>query len=297
MEYYDGQDLEKISEEEWRNLALPQLQRKQKPISKLWGLSQTIFDIDPDILMLVEVGGQESLERFNRFFLGEKFTPYFIEGNSKRSIDLGFLVKKGLPYRVETYSNKDLPIEVYSYQGKYTAQFSRDVAELRLYENDQLQLILLLTHLKSMISTETDFKGKDVRTAEAVALAGLYQNHRENYPDTPIVLAGDFNAHIKSLDLELLQRTDLTDFHDILGSSNEERVSLFHFDYSGSRHSQILDYILISPQLKDKIVPEKSHAYRYKSYYDIPAQLPTTLEERRQLPSDHYPLVVTLNLE
>jgi predicted extracellular nuclease len=297
MDYYDGQNLELMSDPEWKSIALAQLQRKQKPLSKLWGLSKAILDISPDILMLIEVGGKESLENLNRYFLRDQFVPYFVEGNSRRNIDLGFLVKKDIEFRIEAFSNKETPIEVNTYQGKYHSRFSRDVAELRLYEGTQLKLILLLTHLKSMISTEQDFRGKDVRTAEAIALAGIYQNLRSAFLDTPIILGGDFNSHLSSLELELVKRTDLVDFHDLLGTSIEDRTSLVHFDYTEKPHALVLDYLLVSPHLTNRVVKSESYTYRYKGFYEIPEELPKTLKERYQMPSDHYPLVLTVNLQ
>ena len=294
MDFYQGQDLAEMSEPGWRNLALAQLQKKQKPLSKLWGLSKAVLDIDPDILMLIEVGGRDSLENFSRYFLNDQFIPLFIEGNSKRNIDLGFLVKKGLPFRVEGRSNRETPIEVNTLKGRHIAKFSRDVAELRLFDGDELKLIVLLTHLKSKITADQDFGGKDVRTAEATALAGIYENLRSVFPDVPIVLGGDFNAELSSLELELLKRTDLSDFHDSLETPAEKRISLVYFDYSGRPCPMVLDYLLISPHLKNRIINAESYTYGYKGFYEIPEQYPKTLKERYQMPSDHYPLVLTL---
>lgn len=296
MDYYNGQDLETLTEQEWKEIALAQLQRKQKPLAKLWGLSKAILDINPDLLMLTEVGGNESLENFNHYFLNQEFTPYFIEGNSNRNIDLGFLVKRDFPFRVEVRSNRETPIEVRTYQGTYLSRFSRDVAELWVYDQDQLKMILLLVHLKSKISTDQDFQGKDVRMAEANALVKIYENLRSNFPDVPIVLGGDFNTHFSSLELELLGRTDLIDFHDHLGTPEEDRVSLIHFDYAENPNPQVLDYLLISPHLRDQIVPSQSFTYRYKGFYDIPEDLPKNLKARYQMPSDHFPLVLTIKL-
>jgi endonuclease/exonuclease/phosphatase family metal-dependent hydrolase len=259
-------------------------------------LSQAILDIDPDILMLIEVGGQESLENFNTHFLNNRFVPHFVQGNSLRNIDLGFLVKRDLGWKVEALSHRDTPVEVSTYRGKYISRFSRDVAELRVYDDTKLKIIILLTHLKSMISTEQDYKGKDVRTAEAIALVGIYNEIKKTFPDVPVVLGGDFNTDLSSLEAELIKRTDLQDFHDCLGTPKEGRTSLVHFDYVGNPHSLVLDYLLISPHLCHRIVSEKSHTYRYKGFYNIPDSLPKTPQERYQMPSDHYPLVLTLRI-
>jgi endonuclease/exonuclease/phosphatase family metal-dependent hydrolase len=170
------------------------------------------------------------------------------------------------------------------------------VAELHLGDASGLRLIVLLTHLKSQISTENDYKGKDVRTAEAIALAEIYESHRRAYPGTPIVVGGEFNADIASLELELLARTDLVDFHDVIGTPREERATLVHFDWFGIPRPLVLDYLLVSPHLRDRIVRERSFTYRYKGFHDIAERLPASTFERYRMPSDHYPLVLTLSL-
>lgn len=296
MEYYAGQSFEKLSELDWKEIALAQLQDRQKPLHKVLGAAKAIAEIAPDILMLTEVGGRDSLENFNRHFLGDRFTPYFIEGNSRRGIDLAFLVAKDLPYRVEALSNKNTPVRIVGPRGPYTTQFSRDVAELRLYEGESLKLIALLVHFKSKLSTEDDINGKDARTAEAIATTRLYEERRRLFPDVPIVLGGDFNAELASLELEALRRSDLTDFHDLLGTPREARVSLVHFDYVDNAYPLILDYLLLSPQLKECVVAAKSYTYRYKGFYDLPERFPQSRRERFQMPSDHYPVVLTLTL-
>lgn len=296
LDYYQGEKLTEITESAWKNFAVPQMKRKQKSLRKLWGLAATIQDINPDILMLIEVGGKESLEHFNYHFLENRYVTHFLESNSTRGIDLAFLVRKELELQAHVSSNRETPVEVKAYQGTYTSRFSRDVAELRLREGDQLKLILLLTHLKSKISTHQDLRGADTRRAEAVALASLYDKLRKQSPETPIVIGGDFNSDLSEPELELLTRTDLTDFHELLGTPKEERISLVHFDYRGKAHPQVLDYLLVSPHLKNKVIREKSCTYRYKSFYDIPHPHPVTYEERLQMPSDHYPLVLTLDL-
>lgn len=296
MEYYDGQNLEQVSEAEWAGFALAQFRRKQKPLRKLWGLASAMLDIDPDIFLLVEVGGPDSLANFNRHFLGGRYVPHFVEGNSKRNIDLGFLVKRDLGLTAETRSNRHLPIEVHAYQGRYETRFSRDVAQLCLFDGDTHRLTLLLTHLKSRISTDQDMHGRDVRSAEAAALAGLYHSLRKNDPGVPVVLGGDFNAGLESPELRPLGATDLTDLHEILGTPTAERVSLVHFEHTGAARPQALDHFLVSPELIPHVRHQQSGVYRYKSFYDVAEPLPETLQERWRLPSDHYPLVLTLEL-
>jgi endonuclease/exonuclease/phosphatase family metal-dependent hydrolase len=295
MEYYEGDDLRTLSEERWANAALPQLKDRQKPLKRVWGVAEAIRDIDPDIVLLVEVGGLESLENFNHYFLDGTYDAHFVAGNARRGIDLAFLVRKGLELKADTRSNRDFPIEVTGWTGKHVEHFSRDVAELRLAEaNGQLRLILLLTHLKSQISTEDDIRGKDTRTAEAFALSELYRRRSIEHAGVPILVGGDLNAEIGSLELEPIRHTDLLDFQDLLETPREERITLVHFDYSGSPAPLVFDYLFVSPGLANRIVREESYVYRYKNFYGVPDPLPENRPQRWLMPSDHYPLVLTL---
>lgn len=295
LEHFDGGDLEKFSESEWRRLALSQLRDKQKPINKLWALAAAITDMNPDVLMLIEVGGKESLDHFNHYFLKDAYTPYFVETNSRRAIDLAFMVKRDLCLRAKALSNRHVPVKMRGTPNHGLAtRFSRDVAEFHLSVGRELKLILLLVHLKSKISTDRDFQGRDLRRAEAEALAALYEQISQKYPNTPIVVGGDFNSELTSPELEVLTQTDLTDFHDLIGTAKEDRISLVHFDYQGKPQPQVLDYLLISPHLKSKVIAKSSYTYRYKSFYDTPHPLPTNVHHRYHMPSDHYPVVLTI---
>ncbi len=294
MDYYEGEDLATLSERSWKHLALKQLRFKQKSLKKLWALSSAIDDIAADIYMLIEVGGRESLTLFNQHFLNNAYEIHFIESNSKRSIDLAFLVRKGSKFQTAVFSHRDKVVEVQAYQGTFRSRFSRDVAELHVLHNSQLQLVVLLTHLKSQISTDHDLKGRDTRRAEAQALTALYNELRQKHPQVPFVVGGDLNAELISPELESLLTTDLKDFHDILNTPLEDRTSLVHFDHKGKPKNLILDYLLVSPELHHLVDPQESKTYRYKSFYDIPHPVPKTMSERWMMPSDHYPVILNL---
>jgi endonuclease/exonuclease/phosphatase family metal-dependent hydrolase len=297
LEHYDGTgvEFENLSESQWRKLALPQLRNKQKPLRKIWGLATAILDINPDILMLIEVGGKESLDHFNEYFLNDSYISHFVETNSNRSIDLAFLVKKDLKMKAQTISNRQFPIKMGN-SSALSTRFSRDVAELHLFEKNKLQLILLLTHLKSKISTEKDYQGRSLRRAEAESLIHLYHKICERYPDVPVVVGGDLNSELSSPELEILASSNLIDFHELIGAPPEHRISFVHFNYQGEPQPQTLDYLLVSPHLHARVDGDKSYTYRYKSYYDTPHPLPSTVHQRYHMPSDHFPLVLTIEL-
>ena len=297
MDAYSGEDLGRMSEEAWKKLTYSQLQDRQKPLFKVLGLAKAILDIDPDVVMAVEVGGLESLELFNRYFLEDRYEVVCPASNSKKGIDLGYLVRKNLPYDFEVKSNRDLRFEVDYYQGKIESGFGRDALELHVYEKGTRipALIAISVHLKSKISTSREANGRNSREAEAQALASLYRKIRKEQ-NVPVFVSGDFNASLDSKEFASLRVLDLVDLHDVLKTPKSEKYTLVHFDYQEMPNPNLLDQVLLSPELVDKVVHRDSYIYRYKSFYDIPDDPPKTLKERYAMPSDHYPVVVTFKL-
>ena len=131
----------------------PALGRSAKPREKIATLAGAITEIDPDIVLCQEVGGESSLQIFCKDFLKENYQSSVIKGNSDRGIEIGFLIKKGLPYRYEHFTHKNRKIDfLYSHEkdeNKLVESrggvpvndshcFSRDIAELRIYKNDKL---------------------------------------------------------------------------------------------------------------------------------------------------------------
>ena len=88
----------KLEEVQWQKLSTSVYENK--PLRKLLELQKVILEINPDILMLCEVGGEESLKNFNELFLGNQYYTALMEGNSDRNIDIGFLIKKSLPFLI-----------------------------------------------------------------------------------------------------------------------------------------------------------------------------------------------------
>ena len=147
-----GQDIATLTEKEWQSLTASIV--GNKPIEHVRSLAQAVLDINPDILMLCEVGGVESLANFSRLFLHDRYAVHLIEGNSDRGIDLGYLVRKSLPFHYDVRSHKDraidflYPHEILSQETGYgnlrsarlsSHKFSRDVLELRIYENGRAE--------------------------------------------------------------------------------------------------------------------------------------------------------------
>lgn len=305
-------DWRRLTEKEWQNLSSASV--SNKTLSKTLWLADSILEVDADIVCLNEVGGHESIHNFARYFLRDRYTPYLIEGNSDRGIDIGYLVKKEFSLRAELRTHKDRPlhflypheVESNAYHAQHapekvikTHYFSRDCAELRLYKDGSTQpsLIILLAHLKSKLDPDgIDPQGRSRRQAEVKTLMDIYKEVRNTFsPSVPTIVAGDFNGCARRIvageEYAELIATDLESVMELGGLEGEHAATQVLFSRSGQIQHLEIDYIFVSPELKAFLIPEKVEVYRYRSDLRVPLPLPATLDQRTYLPSDHYPVV------
>lgn len=307
LDMWNGQDLKTMNDIEWKKVSSSLT--PNKPLKKVWELARVLFDIDADIIMLNEVGGEESLQNFAKYFLNDQYVPYLKEGNSARGIDVGYLLKRDLNVKPILISHKDRPInflyphETTTPSGGKSHYFSRDVAELRLFapNENSPRLVILLTHLKSKLDPENiDINGRKRRAAELKTLVDIYNEVRQELTDkVPVIVAGDFNGIAYGPGLEpefhyLHDNSDLLEVLEIAEAPDHERFSQVQVINGGKNYPIHIDYIFVSPQLRDKVVKEETRIYFYKNELGQRIPLPQSLEDRERLPSDHYPLVLTL---
>src|SRR5665213_3897009 len=117
-------DWRSLSEKDWQKLSKATVANKSL-LKTLW-LADSLIFIDADIVCLNEIGGQESLTNFAKLFLGGKYVPYLLEGNSDRGIDIGYLVKKDFPLRAEIRTHKERPIQFLYPHEVQTNLFEKD---------------------------------------------------------------------------------------------------------------------------------------------------------------------------
>jgi len=275
-----------------------------KSNDKTTELAYAIKDMDPDILLLCEVGGRESLDLFNGAYLGDQYISTLIKGNSDRGIELGYLIHKRLNLKVQHFTHKNRKIG-HSPDGE-PLYFSRDLGELRFFdkadvENQKPKLVILHSHLKSKWDrTGLDPLGKKQRTLEVEGIIQVYQNLKTNFPKTPVIVAGDLNglAHKENGEEEfqgLFTKTELLDVLEHLNLPQNLRTTFVHFEKDSPPIEQQLDYIFFSPELINSVDKENSGIYRFKNPDGTPRPTPQSTFERYALPSDHYPVVLTLN--
>ncbi len=307
-------NLESLSETDWQKHSISSFENKS--LQSIREIAKCMRDIDADIYALCEVGGVESINNFTKNFLNDEYRAFSIEGNSNRGIDLAYLVKKNLAYSCElrTHKNRSIdflyPHERQSVAGGYldadhSLKFSRDVLELRLRAVNcvEPEIVLLNVHLKSQLDKDNiDPLGKDRRRAELEKLIEIYTEILgEFHEKVPILIAGDFNgiASKQLTDPEFLNlhlKTTLQDVFDLAEIPQDNRVTQLQFAPSGKCWKKQFDYIFVSQNLKNMIIANETFVYRFKDEFGSEMKLPATLNEKRKLASDHYPVVTTIKL-
>lgn len=300
----------KLEEAQWQKLSGSIYENKQ--LFKVIHLAQTLKQINADIVMLCEVGGLESLKNFNTYFLDEAYSPILIEGNSDRNIDVGFLVKKNSAFYFDllTHKNRELnflyPHERLSKETNHppkitSHKLSRDCAELRLFTRDMNKpfLVALLTHLKSPLDPDRiDPGGAERRGAELKTCVAIY-NELKNQLSCPVILCGDFNGNASrtltdSEFLPLLQETDLQDIFERVGLEPEKRSTFIQVKSGLRSEGRQIDFCFLPDSLQGNVKKDSAHVWVYKDEFGSALKRPDTLEQKAALPSDHYPVVFTL---
>lgn len=299
-----------MTEDEWKKLSHSIYETKS--LNKCLGLAKAIRAQDPNIIMLCEVGGLDSLTQFNKYFLGEEYMPALIEGNSDRNIDVGFLIRKNQNYYFELNTNKNRPInflyahEKTSLENGYPVakspshKFSRDVAELRLFVSDREKpfLVILLTHLKSRLDHDNiDPQGFERRQAEARTLVEIYEEAVQQWPGCPFIVAGDFNGNAAKLNTDeefkiIYEKTDLEDVLEVAQLKADDRATYYNVRSGGRTEGRQIDYAFISNNLQPYLGLTSVH--RYVDEFGSPYAIPQSIDAKLKLPSDHYPLFFEL---
>jgi endonuclease/exonuclease/phosphatase family metal-dependent hydrolase len=287
----------------------PENKTYTKSEEKVKKIAAAILDIDADIFALSEVGGLDSLHLLNQTYLGGKYYISLIKGNSDRGIELAYLISKKTSYTFEQYTYKNVPLDFkYPHEKmkgeEATHYLSRDVAELRLKDkNGETKLITLLVHLKSAYDPEgIDFLGKLRREAELQLLLKIYNKLEMKFPNTPIILLGDFNGnaskeHHSSEFESIYKHTELIDLLDLKNLPKEQKTTFCSFSRSGQSFYEQLDYIFMPKKWSSLVNQQRSGIYRYKDENGLPFAIPQSNSQKYALPSDHYPIMADLNLQ
>ncbi len=297
--FMDKHDHEKVpvtelTEIKWQLMSSSLLSNKSKEKCQI--LAGTILEAQADIVMVTEVGGPESLSNFAKYVLNDEYFAISLPSNSDRGIDLGYLIKKSLPYTFDPHTHIDYKLP------EPARRFSRDVLRLDVKENGEMKMVLLLVHIKSKLDMRrTDFEGRTRRVLEVKGLIEIYKDLEKRHPDVPILVGGDFNGIAAERDTEeefkpIYEQTDLKDIAFLASIPDEDRFSYIYFNRGGNRFVQQIDYLFISDKFAHRLDTSECYFPRYKNLTGSPMPVPKRMEQKNILPSDHYPFVATLRV-
>lgn len=292
MDKYQGENIHEMTEQKWQLMSASLFMNKPK--EKCFLLGKTILNSQADIVMMTEVGGLESLKNFAKYVLNDEFFPLTLPSNSDRGIDLGYLIRKDLNYSAELHSYVNFPLPLPA------KRFSRDVLRLDLKIDGEFKMILLLVHIKSKLDMRRkDFQGRTQRAQEVKGLLDIYKELLHH--NVPILIGGDFNGHAGEKDTEeefqaIYKDTDLKDVAHLTKISDEDRFSYIYFTQGGNRFVQQIDYLFISERFSHLLDPLECYFPRYVNLEGGPFPVPTKIEQKNILPSDHYPFLATLKI-
>ncbi len=329
--YFDHcfvQDPKSLTKDQWRRMSSALVENK--PLEQVLELASAIENTNPDFVLLSEVGGSESLANFSHYFLEDRYVPHLLEGNSDRGIDIGFLVKRGLPFKYDMVSHRNRPLDFQyphekqssetGYRAARSHRFSRDVVELRVFEDEQPVLVLINVHLKSPLDKDRiDPGGRDRRKAECEMLVQIYKEARQETAEqigaqvgaaklatgsatvpsaVPFVVGGGFNGVAfgpqRDSEFASLASTDLRCALDIAGVPEQDRFTWCYFYGNRPGVFRQIDYLLVSPELVARVDSHTTWVYRYRDERGANRLAPRNANEKRLLPSDHFPVVLTL---
>lgn len=274
-------DISQLTEAQWQMLSSSF--KDNKELVKVKAIADLINQQKPQILLFTEVGGGESLNNFNQYFLEDNYQVIHFDSNSDRGIDIAALVQADLKLSSTIFHRDDV--------------FARGVLELKL-DIGSLSLCILLTHLKSKLNKDgSDFEGRKKREQEVLKL--IHYAERRIKQGQEVMVCGDLNGIIYEDESEhelshFAKKLGLKDVLSHLQLPDFDRATYLYYNKSQRMIPMQLDYCLVTEGLKSLLGKDTGVLdFTGKKRTNFPV----SLKEKKVHPSDHYPLSVKLNLK
>lgn len=273
--------------------------------------AQAVRETKADVVCLQEVDDKDVLDAFHKYYLEKAPEGHYgwrrlIEGNDRRGIDVAVISR----HRIQVTSHSDITFADFGLFNDKLLEyglsegdsiFRRDCLEVEV-KWDNSKLFIFVCHLKSMCNGRDETKC--VREAESAALKRIiHDKYQGNEANEDWVIVGDLNDYkyrngqqFNDTGLETLFQNNFS-FNIIENLNPNERWTQY---YPGENALQQLDYILLSPKLKQKNANANPDIIRKGQPYRVPG-----LENAPRYPrvgfdrpkaSDHCPVAVTLSV-
>ena len=270
-------------------------QRKLMDAAALAGLTAGTLS---HFVVLPEVESIATAEELlNEGPLAGRYRTFLTKGNDARGVDLALAVRADLDVTIEFETHVNArwydPTE-----DAVARLFTRDLPVLIIRDgptNREL-LILIGQHAKSMRdrSRGADRKSRGLRSAQLEASARIVRHYQQRFgDDVPIVMAGDFNAEMRTApEVRPLKRV-MSDAFDVVGA--RERVTQTYHPREDVVVASQLDACLVSDVVrpfvrKALVLPEFDHRTGMRLGQPISRE-----DRERNFASDHRAMVTVLD--
>ena len=253
--------------------------------------ADALLAVDADILVVQETD-RRALAKFNRGWLGKRYRVSVVDGRGPKRIQVGVLVRRDLPLAVEERAFRD---ERWGERGALIFERTVPGIVVRLRGDTRPLFAGLGVPLKSKNGDPVDSDGTLTRMTQAMRLvdiAGRYFGAHGD--DLPFFVAGDFNGNPnEEMAFEPLARAGLVDAFARVSLPVRARVT--HSFHPGPiAQYQQLDAVLLSRGFAPYL--RRAWVHRFLGADGRAKRLPRSAEERDANPSDHFPVVIEIDL-
>ncbi|MCB9061707.1 MAG: hypothetical protein H6622_09315 [Halobacteriovoraceae bacterium] len=260
-------------------------------------MANAIISTEMDIICFQEIESLSAIKKFNEQYLNSSYFPLVILGNDSRGIQIGFLIKKDLPFNYELHSHRDT--KHFHPTRKMKTTFSRDLPTLLVKDqnSNKVYMAILGTHFKSKRSQKSDPLSQKLRAKQAQTTVAIEKKFFRQYKNIPIFVMGDFNNDVmSSREFDVFRHEGFIDSFDIFFDVNvHDRVTHTFHSRKGTSFQQ-LDAIYLNRTAVSKDILLDSGIYRYKDINGTVKPIPSNFDERNLNPSDHFPIYVTIDM-
>lgn len=251
-----------------------ELRRTDVQWEAIYNTARVIAEVNPDILLCVEVENRPSLERFNEQVLGAQFQRVFehvmvIDGNDFRGIDVGILSRFPI---TGIRSHVDDQID-----GRTV--FSRDCPEYVVALPGNQLIVVCPNHFKSKRGGNDD-AAQARRNAQATRAAEIART-AEQQISKYVLLGGDLNDTPDSPTLAPLFTDQWVDINDHPSYPTDRPGT-----YGTGLAKDKIDYLIMSPALRTTLV--STGIERRGSFHPNTWDAFSTVTSKANEASDHH---------
>ncbi|MBC7465564.1 MAG: hypothetical protein H7256_06185 [Bdellovibrio sp.] len=264
--------------------AAPKSEKLAKAVAK------TLFEANPDVIVLQEIGSKYSLQKLADLSTNEKYDAILIQGHDTPDMNkgdrgparhIGFLIKKSLVLEHTVAANLRIPYEGKDPKRKYL--FDRGLPIISFFDpNTKMALFSVIGAHNHSLGEQAKFS--ELKFLEEKSMVSVIQKLQDAYgAQYPIILAGDLNTEVNGNHrLQKLKSKMVESFDQInIPSTSPKRVSHIIFPKPNqiSSLARQIDGVFVNSALSGRITSSQTLIFPID---DV---------------SDHRPIVVDINLE